>query len=226
MKHLQDALYQSPDLIYSTDFAGKFTFLNKTTSSKTGFNKEVRGISKHYCDMPCKASELGEVFATQDLETIQLKKHTSWIGLAEYAGDDFTIWLGTKSPIIDNDLVIGVFCSFKNVTRSPLINLYNILQPVNITKSKPQLTLKICDYSLPVQLSKIESKVLFYLLRCYTSKEIATLLSRSFRTIEDHVENLKNKFNCNTKTQLIEYGITKGLLNIIPQCLLVRSFAS
>ncbi|WP_347571405.1 helix-turn-helix transcriptional regulator [Legionella sp.] len=61
---------------------------------------------------------------------------------------------------------------------------------------------------------------LFYLLRGKTNKEVAKQLHLSPRTIEQYVEQLKNKFVCDKKSELIEFAVNKGYMNIIPSSLL------
>lgn len=52
-------------------------------------------------------------------------------------------------------------------------------------------------------------------------KEIAFILERSPRTIEDHGNLLKYKFNCVTKSQLIDkaFQLVLGKLFLLPYCL-------
>ena len=61
---------------------------------------------------------------------------------------------------------------------------------------------------------------LFYLLRGKSSKQTAAILKISHRTVEQYLEQLKNKFTCETKADLIELAISKGYMNIIPSSLL------
>lgn len=49
-----------------------------------------------------------------------------------------------------------------------------------------------------------ESKVLYWLARGKTAREIAVILKRSQRTIEHHIENIKHKTGAANKSELIE----------------------
>lgn len=53
------------------------------------------------------------------------------------------------------------------------------------------------------QLTARENEILHYYVRGYTTRSIASLLSRSGRTIEQHIMNIKNKVNVQTKSELI-----------------------
>lgn len=67
-----------------------------------------------------------------------------------------------------------------------------------------------------IDLSIRQSQCLFYLLKGYTNKEIARLLSLSPRTIEHYVDTIKDKMKCRNKGELIAKAIDKGYLSIIP----------
>lgn len=51
-------------------------------------------------------------------------------------------------------------------------------------------------------LSKKEKTCLFYLVQGKSAEEIAIILSRSKRTVEGHIENIKQKLNCSKISQL------------------------
>ncbi len=38
----------------------------------------------------------------------------------------------------------------------------------------------------------------------------------SFRTVESHMQNIKNKFGCDSRSDIIEYALANGYLNYIP----------
>ncbi|MFN7098030.1 MAG: helix-turn-helix transcriptional regulator [Gammaproteobacteria bacterium] len=65
-----------------------------------------------------------------------------------------------------------------------------------------------------------ESECLFYILRGKSAKSIAHVLSISAKTVEFHMENLKNKFDCVSKSQLIERTIELGYGDVLPMSLL------
>ena len=53
------------------------------------------------------------------------------------------------------------------------------------------------------KLSPMQKNVLKLLLKCYTSKKIADEIHRSYRTIEDHILNIKTILNCDSKSEII-----------------------
>ena len=58
-----------------------------------------------------------------------------------------------------------------------------------------------------IELSKREAECIEYLLKGKTNKEIAHLTGLSQRTIESYFDNIKNKLNCNSRSELISIGL-------------------
>lgn len=69
------------------------------------------------------------------------------------------------------------------------------------------------NYSInEYKLSKRERECLSYLLRGKTVREISMILGLSKRTVETYVENVKHKFRCHTRTELLVEAIKKGYM--------------
>ena len=87
---------------------------------------------------------------------------------------------------------------------SHIVPILNMLGHLNITGKK-----FILEPILPgVILSQKQIWVLAYLLLGYSAPEIATLLHRSPRTIEGHIEDLKDKLRCDSKAEIIRCVMT------------------
>lgn len=54
-----------------------------------------------------------------------------------------------------------------------------------------------------VKLSNREKECLQYIRQGRTAKETANFLNISRRTVETHIVHIKDKFNCHTKSQLL-----------------------
>ncbi len=61
-------------------------------------------------------------------------------------------------------------------------------------------------------ISKREYQCLFFAAQGKTAKETAKILKISPRTIEIHLQNIKNKLHCKNKARLIEFSIGKHIL--------------
>jgi DNA-binding CsgD family transcriptional regulator len=60
-----------------------------------------------------------------------------------------------------------------------------------------------CVTRIKIKISDRERICVCYLLRGMSAREIGETIFRSQRTVEDHIANLKRKFNCRTKSELI-----------------------
>jgi DNA-binding CsgD family transcriptional regulator len=70
-----------------------------------------------------------------------------------------------------------------------------------------------------IKLSGREAECLFFTLRGKTVKQIAKYIGISHRTVEEHLTNLKIKFNAQNKYDFIDKAIQTGFLNTIPETL-------
>ena len=71
-----------------------------------------------------------------------------------------------------------------------------------------------------INLTKKQTEIMFYLLRGKTPKYIANCLNISFRTVEKHIEHIKKKAVCHSRSELIEKYINDGAINLFPKHLL------
>ncbi|MBK2123784.1 response regulator transcription factor, partial [Fangia hongkongensis] len=58
---------------------------------------------------------------------------------------------------------------------------------------------------------------LAFLLRGFSSKEIANRLKLNVRTVEYHIANMRAKFNVKSKKLLVDKAMALGYFNFIPE---------
>lgn len=63
----------------------------------------------------------------------------------------------------------------------------------------------------PVKLTFREIETLSLLVKGLTGKEIAAKFCRSIRTVESYINNLKDKFGCNRKSQLVQLALANNI---------------
>ena len=103
------------------------------------------------------------------------------------------IILVNKIPIISKDnQIAGIFGKYTDITKQEFLS---------------------------DKLSNREQECLYFILRGKSAKEISTILNLSSRTVEVYLNNLKLKFNCINKSQLIEFSIVEGYINFMPESL-------
>src|SRR5207248_6263280 len=65
----------------------------------------------------------------------------------------------------------------------------------------------------PDDLSEREADVLRRIALGYTNAEIAEQLYLSVRTVETHRQHIQQKLGLSTRAQLVQYALSRGLLN-------------
>jgi len=63
------------------------------------------------------------------------------------------------------------------------------------------------------QLTKREKEILQYVVLGCTAKKIGQLLNISFRTVEAHINNLKLKLHCDSKSDIVFIVMKSGLIH-------------
>lgn len=85
------------------------------------------------------------------------------------------------------------------------------------TEKAVQVADAVTDIPLPL-ITKQEEKILDLITRGYGNKEIANLLTLSFRTVETHVRNIYRKLSVNSRTEAIfEFNRMKSSQGSTPQ---------
>ncbi|NRB10681.1 MAG: helix-turn-helix transcriptional regulator [Rickettsiaceae bacterium] len=123
-----------------------------------------------------------------------------------------------KKPIHNEEgNVIGVFTSSNDITNL-IFKKYNSL---NLLDKRFTSNLKHKKYILtsefsPLSLTKKQKECLAWVIRGKTNKEIVYLMGISCRTVDEHIQKMKLKLDCNSKSQLIEKAIDSGFLLYVP----------
>lgn len=102
-------------------------------------------------------------------------------------------------------------------TDASLMEFYDQLGSLHIKPPEKSVHARPKLYvgNTPIELSKRQLQCLYYLLQGYSAKQVALQLSRSVRTIETHINILKNKLNCNSKFEFFQ----KYDVNIVAELL-------
>ena len=59
--------------------------------------------------------------------------------------------------------------------------------------------------------STAEMRVMYYIARGLSTREIASELHRSERTIENHIGSIHAKLNTSSRAQLVKYAVDRGI---------------
>jgi len=111
-----------------------------------------------------------------------------------------------KDPIIKPWRSMDDFKKAKAIIQSQYIRRTEILQKLNVTA-----------YPIPNKqyLTKKELECVVHLISGNSIRQIANKQNVSIRTIEKHIENIKNKSDCENRSEIIEFALSLGLDRLI-----------
>lgn len=219
-----------PGFVTLVDTETRILSGSKAAIADVGYKSVDSSIGVSYYDFPVRAKQLAQYFHQTDKELMAgvpcihvlvhwyLNHNKRMLALCE------------KIPIKDkNDKVIAILAYNIDITRSNLIDISRYFKLFNHDKhvqgKVDQFFCKIYknNHDSQENLSTREMECLFYMLRGKTVKGIGEILQLSFRTVEDHITNIKRKFNVIRKPDLIEKAIMRGYMNVLPQSLFVKA---
>ncbi|MFO1259035.1 MAG: helix-turn-helix transcriptional regulator [Gammaproteobacteria bacterium] len=206
----------------------KYVLTNDAAMKLCGFSSQEKVTLQSYENVPCKASESAEIFKQEDQTVIQSRAIKKILSYQCYHDNQWSILLGEKLPIINEfNQVIGTTAHFMDMTNTNLIDLGRYLADLDknhLTKiSKRQFSYTILSEKNMHNLTLRQVECLFFLIRGYSNANIAEQLKLSPRTIEEYINDLKVKFDCDSKALLIEKAIFLGFIAVLPETLVVKS---
>lgn len=182
----------------------------------TGFNKYEHSLGLTDYELPWH--EAADLYRVQEVNAL-VGEHYSVIENVKMYDGEIATMLTKKHQLKDqagNVLGLSVLCV-------PICSNKGIIAPLNeICARSSRKVLSIGRKNSSIVLSKREEECLFYLLQGRSMKLIANILAISPRTVETHIENLKVKFDCNNKYEVIDKALTLGFGNNIPTSLVQR----
>jgi len=212
---------------WEKDLNSIFVRSNNVSAQIIGFKNAEEMQGKNDSQMRCRAAEFAEIFQQQDRLVIEHRKPLQFLELISFADDQWRLSIVTKIPQIRMGHLLGTQGSAIDVTAilPKLSSLFTISNTRFKRASQRQQSYFFdCDI-YEINLSERQSECLFFLLRGKNVKEISQFLNLSPRTIEDYVNQLKLKFNCSSKGELIEKAIDHGYIYMIPTGIINEQFS-
>lgn len=203
------------------DFNSQCLIANNFTAKLLGFSNGQALRGRYDNEMKCRANKISHLFVAEDSLVIKHRRTVTILISAVYADNKPSLLYGKKYPVINEDETV-LSCGFygEDVTNSQFINLVPLLSLRKTIYGSRQLGDQfscIITESIPeYNLSNRQMECLFHLLRGQSAKDISLTLNIGKRTVETHIDAIKFKLGCDTKTQLIDKAISTGLLNYIP----------
>ncbi len=210
------------------DLHSTYCNVSSKLSKLLGWKSAEDALGKTDYDIPCDVCNFAAEFQKTDKAVLTTNNTILTLDFQKYS----TGWellliekniLKDKNGKIEGLYLHGVDLSTTNLYQGYLL-LYNLDTCITGRRAKPiSYVLNLPDDCLA--LTQKQEACLFFLIRGKTIKETAKILNLSPRTVESHLQAIKNKFNCDCKTQVIEKAIDSGFLYHIPKDLMNIIFA-
>lgn len=183
---------------------------------------EMIGRTDHESHSPI--AELADTLVAEDKMIVDSQCKSTFIKSLQFKRTEKPkIYLLEKTPLLNQDHEItGIAGMGVEIPDSHPAFRMLLLWNHTLYNDKPtQFSFEIGAFTgSHMKLTEREDQCLFFTLRGKTSKEIAKILNISYKTAERHIENLKNKTQTKTKSQLIEKCLSEGLGSVLPKSLL------
>lgn len=190
-----------------------FEFVDFTPSllSHTGINNENKLLGKTDYDLCC--NYYADEYRRHDVDALCGKVYSAIVPFIGHNGQ-LSIVLCTRYQRKNNkNEIIGVACYVVSIINPDVYLLRQNIIKNNKLSNESHLYLNKSD---DINLTAKEKECLFYLLQGKTAKVIANAMCISYRTVEYHVDNLKIKFDCKTKNELLCKAMQYGYANNLP----------
>jgi len=218
-KELRDSIDGLAGPAFCKDENSVYQYLNPNLGRIYGVRHHLDFVGGTDFDIPCDVAACAEAFQEQDRLVMSSGKEFKILDIHPFADGQWGVYLGSKKPWLDeNNKVIGTVFRGMDIT-----NAYSMAFSTQLAKftghQQDSYTLTQDGGAITagaVSLSPRESEVLFLILRGKTAKLAATVLGLSYRTVQQYIDSLKEKFHVESKIELIDAAMAQGYMSQIP----------
>ncbi|WP_175772557.1 PAS and helix-turn-helix domain-containing protein [Paraburkholderia phenazinium] len=215
---------QMPGVCACKDAGSIFLYGNSEFKKSMGLDEDVSLRGLRHLDLPAGFGSYDDSYVEQDKFVIETGGTIRSINVYHAADQQVKAYLVVKKPFFDVEThARGVLMHGTDITHinGDILRLRadEGEQRQRLSRSMPRGTFVIKGSEKALDLTRRETEVLFYLLRGGVARRIANLLSISVRTVEHHIDALKDKFMVASKPELIEKAIQMGYFYITPATL-------
>lgn len=150
-------------------------------------------------------------YRQQEKDALNGKTYTALIPVVD-ANNQEHLFAHTKKAIYHENNMVSILCICHPVNKLKYLDLFALdFKALNKQIYKVNYNAKD-DF----ELTKRQHLCLYFLVRGKSAKEIARVLNLSPRTVESYITQLKIKFHCSSKNELVEKAIHLGYYTIVP----------
>ncbi len=217
---------------WKKDINLSFTGMNEPALKLFSFEDVDDAVGKNDHNIKSEIQRFSDLCIDGDKKVILSEKNIKFIEIhtiGEKSKQELKIFFVEKSPIFLEKSIVGVsgYCvELPNNFLKMGLTLMNKDKKYEKSIEGKYLDKKyiVGGISGGINLSSRQHECLHFLIRGKTLREISKILNISPRTVEIHMEKLKLKFNCTSKSELISAAIEYGFINIIPERFINQKF--
>lgn len=221
---IQHRIFEAmPFFIYTKNRDGQYLYANRNVLQESGLKRidRIQGFD----DIELNFDGNIEHWIQHDIETHAGECYYQLDNLKTASDNKYTL-LSYKQKVLNTTADNSIIICYTQPIKLP--NFY-ILNQSGFTGVDMEKRIKLVDeqeYSRLINVSEKltskESEVLFYLLHGKKIKQIADLMLRSPRTVESHINRIKDKWQCNYINDILDKAYNYGLFNVIPKVIFDR----
>ncbi|SMY34874.1 Transcriptional activator protein ExaE [Photobacterium malacitanum] len=213
-----DILNQLPGCWGCKDLNSAFVYVNEEYSKIIGLKSPQECIGLTDFDMPYLSKKYAKIFQQQDLQVIESEKQLRILDIHPYADGNWRAHLFTKIALRNaNNKIIGTLFSGIELKNTSLLEIGHWICRSDSAKQQDK---DKNNQSPTISLNTRESEVLFLLLYGKKPQYISKTLQLAVKTVENYVVRLREKFDANSKGELIELALDAGFGSHIPESML------
>lgn len=198
-----------------------FLTANQASMQAMGFRSLEQMSGRYPADIKSKFAEIHDELVANNRFIVTQKSRVTSVFSGFVANGDWGLYLGQQQPLSDqNGNIVGVSSQTLDITNTPLANKLAPLFLHSKNKGDLKITQGVYSYSSCYEkweLSKRQGECFFWLLHRKSAVEIGHMLGLTKRTVESYIRHIKEKFNVNTVTELLEFAHEQGLQHYIPK---------
>lgn len=198
-----------------------FVYANAEYGKIVGLNHHLDFVGRTDFDMPSELVECAESFQEQDNTVISTGNRLRILDIHPDSDSNWRSHLVTKVPWRNekNEITGSIFHGVELKDTAILEVGHWICRTTGLNKNE-QVSFNLdSSHNQPINLNTRESEVLFLLLYGKKPQHIARVLSISVKTVENYVLRLREKFNANSKNELLDHALDLGFGSHIPESL-------
>lgn len=229
---LQKFFDDAPGCWGCKDTHSSFLYANAAYGRLIGLPSHLDVIGRSDFDMPGKTVECAAEFQAQDRVVMDSRCARRIFDWHPYRDGEWQAHIFSKIPLMNAvGEVAGTIFHGEDLSQFPSFHLLGTLLSRghhagsrSEANAQTSYVVDTCSTFDPA-LSPRMREVLFFTLRGWSAKMIARVLALSPRTIETHIDALRQAFQVHNRSQLIDAAIVAGHFTRIPASLFNRQLS-